>query len=248
MNTTRINGKKIDLEYDKIFDFFQQRSLVKSESNPYVSVIYQDKSSDVAIYRDKYEKNIITPLLTLEKHHNILDIGCGIGRWAETVSDKVGTYLGVDFSEKFIETAQTRLATKNNIDLKILAAQKISAETLLLENYFHRIIISGVLIYLNDDEVVECFRNILSLVTSDAILYIREPLSLTSRLTLNGFWSTEMEQYYYGIYRTKKELSTLIHQGLGFNTNLTFKPLYKENIGNNRKETAQFYDVLRIYQ
>jgi len=37
-----------------------------------------------------------------------LDIGCGIGRWAENIIDHCGEYIGTDFSDEMIKQAGER--------------------------------------------------------------------------------------------------------------------------------------------
>ena len=242
----RIREKNIALDTHKINDFFTGRSQKIDKNNPYISVIYQDSNAKLAHSRDQHEKQLILPKLQLNSNVKLLDIGCGIGRWADVITDKIEHYVGVDFSEKFICQAREKFKNSNRkIDFEICSAQSINTNRIGYRNYFDRIIISGVLLYLNDKDIIKCFNNMQSLIAPKCILYIREPLSVTTeRLTLDGVWSEDMKQNYYAIYRSKKELEHLISQGLDKNITLNLQPVYEDGTLNNRAETKQFYAIL----
>lgn len=244
----RVTGKNVSLNRSDLEDFFKKRSRKKDSANPYVSVIYQDDNPELALKRDRHEKHLIIPKLQLDTTTKLLDIGCGIGRWADVLESKVDHYVGIDFSDDLISQARKRFEdSSSKIDFKVCAAESANADSVGYRKYFDRLIISGVLIYLNDQDIVKCFRNISSLLVKDSVIYIREPLSVTGeRLTLVGVWSDNMSQKYSAIYRTKEELEALASQGLERSISLDFKPLYEYNSLNNRKETMQFYTVIGL--
>ncbi len=248
VDNRRIKGKNISLDSNKINEFFKKRSKRSDQINPYVSAIYQDNDPELARLRDQHEKQLILPRLHLHSTTKLLDMGCGIGRWADAVADDIAHYVGIDFSEELILQARKRFKnTPGKIDFEICSAESVSAENIGYKSYFDCIIIAGVLLYLNDEDVIQCFRNIKSVLAPSCTLYIREPLSVEAeRLTLNGVWSEDMSQKYYAIYRTKDELEQLISQGIDKNLSLDFKTVYEDNALNNRKETKHFYVVLEL--
>ena len=86
----RINKKNIET-------FFKERANKHDELNPLKTVIYQDKNQVLAKERDTYEKNKIKSLVNFSKNQVVLDIGCGIGRWADEISSEVKNYIGIDY-------------------------------------------------------------------------------------------------------------------------------------------------------
>lgn len=65
--------------------------------------------------RDRFEKERILPLLSLRPGIRVLDIGCGVARWAEALLPFVsenGVYVGVDFSEEILSLAKEFLSRK----------------------------------------------------------------------------------------------------------------------------------------
>ncbi len=54
----------------------------------------------------------------IEDNSNVVDVGCGTGRFAFTVEDKVNKIDGVDLSERNIKVANNKLAKKNSSKIK----------------------------------------------------------------------------------------------------------------------------------
>ena len=53
------------------------------------------------------------------------DLGCGSGRWAEVVSEKVGHLHCIDPSEKALRVAKKNLANKKNVDFILASVDSI---------------------------------------------------------------------------------------------------------------------------
>lgn len=240
----RIRGRKIALGGARgaIAEFFAGRTRRRDPKNPYVSVIYQDANPELALQRDAEEKALILPKLALRPDSRVLDLGCGIGRWADALQGRVRRYVGVDFSPEMIELARAR-HDPAFADFQVMAAQDISAE--VLGAGFDRVIIAGVFIYMDDEDIVRCLSRLRAMLTPDGVIYLREPLAVEDRLTLNGVWSEELQQNYYAIYRTRGELAELLRAGLGAPAPPVFEPLYRDADLNNRQETRQFYSLLK---
>jgi len=47
-------------------------------------------------------------MLGLKEDSRVLDIACGIGRWADALPEEIEEYCGVDFSGELIEIANKR--------------------------------------------------------------------------------------------------------------------------------------------
>ena len=64
-------------------------------ANPYVSVLLGDQNPEYALAWNTFEKENILPKMDINDTCNVLDIGCGIGRWAEVLIPRSG-YDGGD--------------------------------------------------------------------------------------------------------------------------------------------------------
>ena len=241
----RIYGSKVDLDVMSVSVFFENRAKKYNKEYPYVAVNYQDSNPSLTIARDQEEKQKILPLLTTDQHSSVLDIGCGIGRWADSLHPLVGNYMGTDFSAGLIQIANDRFLEQVHIRFMNLSAQDTKKENLAGQDDFNIVIISGLLIYLNDSDCLELFHNIVQCVAKQCQIYIREPVAIESRLTLDKVFSEELSAEYSAVYRTRDEIEALLTPSLftsGFTVLHTGK-LFSTALS-NRKETEQHFMIL----
>ena len=109
MNEKRIYDKKVNIKQDNIRDFYNNRAIKAGNMPcPYTAVLLNDEEPKHAEEWNKFEKQFILPELLIDEKSNVLDIGCGIGRWAESIIPTANYYLGVDYAEEMVKTAATR--------------------------------------------------------------------------------------------------------------------------------------------
>ena len=64
----------------------------------------------------------------------------------------------------------------------------------------------GILIYINDRDLMSIMNQLVEVSEEHSVICIREPLGIDDRLTLKGFYSEELKDNYNAIYRTRDEL------------------------------------------
>lgn len=243
----RIKDKIENISYVNTQDFFESRAKKYSENNPYSVTMYQDEHPDLVKQRNFEEIKKLKPLLLLDKKSRILDVACGIGRWSDAIDTEIEEYCGVDFCYDFIELAKER----NGKDNRFFYV----SENTKIEQYmnrvgkknFNRVLLVGALMYLNDADVQSTLMQIERLCNEHAIICIREPIGIDERLTLKDQFSNELQDDYNAIYRTKEELEIIFKKTLankGFSV-AESDFMYKQKELNNRKETTQFYWILK---
>ncbi|QPK63430.1 class I SAM-dependent methyltransferase [Methylomonas sp. LL1] len=164
-----------------------------------------------APYRHFFEVKHLQRIIPLNKDMNILELGCGNGRWAVSLAPLVNHYTGIDFSETAIDIARECI---KDIGLDNIVFYKIPAMEFQADKYFDIIYFSGVTQYLQDDEIIKILSNLKP--------YLKQSTIIIDRSTLN-YKTREISdlQNYYSIYRTPHELSEL------FNT-FEFKKYYQQ--------------------
>lgn len=237
---TRIYRDKTLINPDSTRAFFEDRGQRIDPAHPLTSILYQDNNPALAEQRDKHEKSVALPLLRLSENDTLLDVGCGIGRWADAVSDKVKRYHGIDFSDALIQAARSRVVAMN-ASFQQLGAEDVSPAKLEYSEPYSKVIISGLLIYLNDESVRKTLEGVECCCGTNARIYVREPVGIGQRLTLSEYWSDELATKYSAIYRTEDELldlssETLLNNGFALSDS---RPLYPDNL-NNRTDTQQY--------
>ena len=247
----RVIGEKIAINESEVRSFFDRRCEKKL---PYLYnyVNYQDKHPELALERDRYEKETVLPLLGLRKGSRVLDIGCGVARWATagvlgTISDE-GIYVGVDYTASMLELAKKNTEAYGNCRFFCGSFQEILSvlPQELRAAKFDVVLVNGVMMYINDEDISSCLGNVNSLLAPGGIAYIKESVGFTERLTLNESYSDELTSNYSAIYRSIEEYDALLGQQLpaGEFTVLERDDMWKWNL-HNRRETTAYYWIIR---
>lgn len=242
----RITEKITDIDYRETKRFFKNRAEKFSVDNPYSVTMYQDNHKELAEERNRKETGKLCPLLKLNSESKVLDVACGIGRWADALPETVREYCGLDFSRELVEIANQR-NTRENFSFLEGAADEL--EENLAKNgkgRFNRVLMVGILMYLNDRELGSTLTQVEKSCEEHSVICIREPIGIKDRLTLKDYFSDELKDHYNAIYRTRQELRGFFEDSLlknGFHiTEEGF--LFDEDALNNRKETAQYFYIL----
>ncbi|MDR2658500.1 MAG: class I SAM-dependent methyltransferase [Spirochaetaceae bacterium] len=184
MNVTgRIYGKKTDIDIENVKTFWNNNAR-KSSSLKSV-LLGNDFAENSADLHNQKEAKIVLGF-TGNAKKTILDIGCGIGRWAYNLKEIMKTYDGIDFSEEFIKAANNNFKDFDEINFYCMSATDIDT-TKLLKKY-ELVIITGVSMYINDDRINNLYRYVNKFTEKGSLLYIQDTTSLIEiRLTLDLF-------------------------------------------------------------
>ncbi|MBP2167133.1 ubiquinone/menaquinone biosynthesis C-methylase UbiE [Erwinia toletana] len=247
-NDKRISSVAVDIDYQSTQRFFEARGNAEYD-NPLSATMYQDQNPDLVSQRDSTEKKLLLEHLAQNMPSRVLELGCGIGRWSWffAAQEKKITYLGIDFSSSLIEQAK-KLAKENvahESHFQVMSVTEMNDESLLLTPPFDLIIISGLMLYLNDVDCQSVLRNAARLCTPGGSIYIREPLAVSDRLTLKEFYSEELKDNYSAIYRSTNEMDEMIINIMPAEnyTRLPWQSPFGEALA-NRKETHQLFTLI----
>ncbi len=241
---SRVYGQAVAIDPGAVATFFAGRAQRAGSLEPLTSVLYQDAHPELAVARDRHEKSVVVPRLHLDDARTVLDVGCGIGRWAEPVLAAGAGYCGTDFSAPLLEVARERV-TGPRARFVRSAIQDLDRRRLGEPDGFDRVIVAGVLIYLNDADVVRGLGAVAACAAGRCLIYLREPVATGERLTLNQHWSEDLDQSYSAVYRTEAELGSAIEATLGAAGFVLREAadLYPAEL-NNRADTRQRYYLL----
>lgn len=208
----RVYGEKINIDTENTISFYNQRAkTIKTREREYTTVLLGDKDPDFSVKWDAYEKQFILPKLKLTKEKVILDIGCGIGRWAEAVVGQCKEYYGVDFSSEMIAVAKQNVRN-NHCHFYTMSIVDALSDPKITARKYDLVLMAGVSMYINEDELKESYRLLRNLVNKDSLFYFEESVGKKERLTLNHIWSEDLQDYYGAIYRTREEYKSLIDE------------------------------------
>jgi cyclopropane fatty-acyl-phospholipid synthase-like methyltransferase len=240
---TKSSDEAPRIDRDSVVNFFEQRAEKAATLGPVRAVIYQDKNPRLAESRDTAEKKLLFPKLDLQPSNTVLDLGCGTGRWAQVLVDHCRLYHGIDVSAGLIRIASEAFGHYPNASFSVCSVDQMPTES---STRYDRVLCCGVLIYLNDDEVLRTLDALSALLAPKARILLREPIGLEWRLTIKEHFSDDMDQTYNAIYRTENELMGMIGATLG---KLGWRmrdcgDVYSQVELNNRSDTKQRWFIL----
>jgi choline kinase/SAM-dependent methyltransferase len=171
-------------------------------------------------YRHYWEFNNFKKLLPPSLPLNILELGCGAGRWALSLLPMAQSYVGVDISATQLEVARRALAEYPGAKVRLVEADVAAFEPLGDER-FTLIYTSGVSQYLHDRELSCLIRKLKKHFTQGGI-WIDRSTVVTERERL-----VRDEPEYFSIYRTPRELTEIFREAgfSGTNTGRSYRIL-----------------------
>jgi len=251
VDNTRVNGEKIAVDMESIHAFYEKRAAEKGGIDVDAPVVLcGDKAPEKIAAWTNYEVQERLPLLALTEDSRVLEVAFGTGRITKYLLQTASHYVGIDIVQAFVDLVKERKDIRRTADTHFLRGSfedltegRLSVPAGMT---FDRFVISGgVFVHINDEILKGCLEKLPAFFGPKAILYMSEPVALEKRLTLNKFYSQELEENYSAIYRTPQEYDAL------------FAPLYKagfqmakseeffvEDI-KHRKETRQWLFLLK---
>lgn len=246
----RITGQKVPIDELSVHAFFDNRQN-KKLPHRYNYVNYQDNNPELVFERDKKEKERVGKYFPISSDDFILDIGCGVGRWGDLIIPILakGRYVGVDYTQYFIDIAKEHFA--GSASSVFLQGMFQDIETVLKENNeyrkYSRILVNGVLMYMNDSSLEECLCSAGNLLGEEGILYIKETAGMKQRLTLKNYYSEELSADYTVIYRSLNEYTKLFSEhffsGGGYAL-ISCGPTWDDG-ADYRKQTANWFWIIQ---
>ena len=248
MDDSRVYSRKIDINTDHTKDFYDARAK-KADSMPcpYTAVLLGDQAGDRARQWDSFEKSFLVSEVEFGKNDRVLDIGCGMGRLAETLIPLCGYYYGADFSSGMIELAEKRFASMDydNYEFHAASFNDIVKDPQITKDKVTKVVITGVCMYINDSDLRTCYEGLLDCVSDDCVIYIEDTVGVKDRLTLNNIVSEALQSNYDAIYRSPEEYNEFfeIFKNKGFHiVKQDFFPNFDGD--SSFKETDHWFTIL----
>ena len=244
----RVYNEHVELDYSATARFFAERGRRIDEVGPLCAVLYQDQKPELAEQRSAHEIATILPrLVTGRAPVKVLDVGCGTGRWATTLADETATYQGLDFCPEFLDEARAATSTLAQPGRFSFVHADLSngLPDAVAPGSFDTVIMAGVLLYLNDGDALRVLCQLGERLAAGGRIYLREPLGLKARLTLESHFSQDLGAEYSSVYRGCDEFGALL-QSAAQRTGLALRhsgELYPSDL-ENRAETRQFCFIL----
>jgi cyclopropane fatty-acyl-phospholipid synthase-like methyltransferase len=178
---------------EKLEDIFNRRAKDLNDHDPWR---YGEELS-----RRTDEIEIVWVINNTRNKSSLLDVGCGTGRHALTLSALFEEVVAVDFAKENIRILNDKAADKDNISTEVCKAQDISR----ISKSFGVLLGIGLVQYLTDDELVKFFADAHKLLEADGQLMLKIPTTTDNSFVFNGY-SDLLKSNYYSNYRNIRDI------------------------------------------
>ena len=187
---------------------------------------------DDSISRSKFEeeKLHLNKIIDFSDYKNVLDLGGGVGIWAEYFLENCEKVTLVEKQIKFIEIAKSNITSNRieyiNVDLNDFESTE----------KYDFIFLSGVSIYFEDSEFVQLLKKIEKIILPNGVFVLRDAYGIDKEFFVDKI-SEELNLPYKAKYRTLEQYYKLIMSNTKLNT-IYSEDMYKDALHfNKRKET-----------
>lgn len=133
----------------------------------------------------------------------ILDLGAGVGQWSfRFVEAGAACVTAVEYSEPLAEIGRTEAARRgvDNLFFEVSAAEQFrNGQT------YDIIFISGLFVYMNDEQAELLAGNLADFCHARTIVLLRDGTGIAGRHEINNRMSAHLQSLYSAVYRTRQE-------------------------------------------
>lgn len=194
------------LDPAKVKEFWEKRvEAYKTVAFESVANLEQDPENLKLKIRDEVEK-VFEWLPDLEGRR-VVDLGAGVGQWSFRFAEQNAELVtAVEFTESLsrlgMDEAKKRQST--NVEFVVSPAEKFRSETA-----YDIVFISGLFVYLNDDQAESLVSSLPSLCHPDTVVLVRDGTGIAGRHEINDQFSEHLQTNYSATYRTREQYKAL---------------------------------------
>jgi SAM-dependent methyltransferase len=133
----------------------------------------------------------------------VLDLGAGVGQWAFRFAERgAAQVVGVEYAAGLARIGREEAQRRGLDNVKFVVS---SAEAFETDECFDLVFISGLFVYLNDDQADRLLARLPSLVKPGGTLLLRDGTGIDVRHEINDRYSEHLDAQYSATYRTRDQ-------------------------------------------
>jgi len=133
-------------------------------------------------FRFRAEAEIVRRLLgDIEYSGSVLDLGSGVGYWAEEFACSFSQVDAVEGSNALYPSLLARCAPSSNI-----RTIHSDVQSFTIDAHYNLVFLGGLLMYLNDDDVITLLKRVVPCLGSKGVVLCRESTVPGERVTCTG--------------------------------------------------------------
>ncbi|MCZ2442068.1 MAG: class I SAM-dependent methyltransferase [Burkholderiales bacterium] len=133
----------------------------------------------------------------------VLDLGAGVGQWTFRFAQRgAREVVAVEYAHGLVEIGRAEARRRAAGGVRFVES---AAEAYQTDRAFDLIFISGLFVYLNDDQARALLQRLPAWLRSDGMLLVRDGTGLGERYEINDRHSEHLGQNYSATYRTREQ-------------------------------------------
>lgn len=141
---------------------------------------------------------------------SVLDLGAGVGQWTFRFAERgAGHILAVEYAQALAEVGAAEAKRRGADQIEFLVS---SAEDFDTSQVFDLVYISGLFVYLNDDQADRLLDRLIRLVRPGGLLMVRDGTGVITRHEIDDRFSDHLGERYSATYRTRDDYVAAITQ------------------------------------
>lgn len=141
---------------------------------------------------------------------SVLDLGAGVGQWTFRFAERgAAPILAVEYAEGLAEIGRSEAHSRG---FDQVAFEVCAAESFDTELSFDLVFISGLFVYLNDDQADALLSRLGRFVAPDGLLMVRDGTGVLSRHEIDDRFSEHLGEQYSATYRTRDQYVAAIEK------------------------------------
>lgn len=170
----------------------------------------------------------------------VLDLGAGVGQWTFRFQERrARSVTAVEYSKPLADIGREKVSKDKIDNIEFVVSP---AEEFRTQSTFDVIFISGLFVYLNDDQASLLVDNLPAACGPDTVIFLRDGTGRSERYLIDNKPSEHLGTNYSAIYRTKEEYQALFDR-MGFDL-IKDENMFDEGVPLNKYPETR----LRLYQ
>ena len=190
------------LDKDKVKSFWDSRANTY-QNLAFESIANLEQDPENLKLKIQLETEKVADYLGSVAGKTILDLGAGVGQWSfRFVEAGAASVTAVEYSEPLAEIGRTEAARRGvaNLFFEVSAAEQFhDGKT------YDIVFISGLFVYMNDEQAALLARNLVDFCHPGTIVLLRDGTGIAGRHEINNRMSEHLQSLYSAVYRTREE-------------------------------------------
>ena len=190
------------MDKERIKEFWDNRAK-KYKTLPFESIANLEEDPENLQLKISLETKKVFDWLGDVKDLRILDLGAGVGQWSFRLVDRgAKSVTAVEYSADLVKIGRRESEVRKMPNLEFVVSP---AEDFVALEKFDVVFISGLFVYVSDDQVGNLIKSISRACHSDSIVLLRDGTGVEQRFEINDKMSDHLQAKYSATYRTRKE-------------------------------------------